>query len=239
MDLMQSIENGNYWKDVMYEVVNQEGFEPWDVDVCALADAYIEKIRDIKLVNFDVPGTVVLVGSVLVKLKSDMVSSDTFMFEEALSMAEEEPIEEDQIADFDDDDDLDMDETLPPSISEPGLAVRRIPKRKITLPELMIFLRKVIKQTESKNVKKLERRERRIELEVRSKNLEMIMKRVYREIRIKTRKDPTTFKELVGGWDRDNIIDYFFPLLHLANKSKITLEQQDLFGDILIKAVKP
>jgi chromatin segregation and condensation protein Rec8/ScpA/Scc1 (kleisin family) len=238
MDLMQSIENGNYWKDVMYEVVNQEGFDPWDVDVCALADAYIKKIKDIKLVNFDVPGTVVLVGSVLVKLKSDMVSSDTFMFEEALSMAEEEElIEETQIVDFDDD--IDEDDVLPPSISEPGLAVRRIPKRKITLPELMIFLRKVIKQTESKDSKRLERRERRIEVEVRAKNLEMIMKRVYREIRIKTRRDPTTFKELVGGWDRDNIVEYLVPLLHLANKSKINLEQETLFGDIFITAVKP
>lgn len=238
MDLMQSIENGNYWKDVMYEVVNQEGFDPWDVDVCALADAYIQKIKDIKLVNFDVPGTVVLVGSVLVKLKSDMVSSDTFMFEEALSMAEEEELIEDtQIADFDND--IDMDDELPPPIIEPGLAVRRIPKRKITLPELMIFLRKIIKQTESKDSKRLERREKRIELEVRTKNLEMIMKRVYREIRIKTRKDPTTFKELVGDWDRDNIIEYFFPLLHLANKSKISLEQETLFGDIFINSVKP
>lgn len=224
MDLMQRMESGEYWKDIIYDIMGQEGFDPWDIDVGALADSYTTKIRQIKMVNFEVPGTVVLVGSTLVKLKSDMVSSETFIFEGNLSPEgpAEEPVAE-----------LDVfDEGLPPSIIEPGIFVRRIPKRKITLPELMVFLKKVITQVERKEKTRREGETRQLEMQINKQSLEKIMARVYKEIKKMGQK--TTFRELVEEWKKEAIVMYFFPVLHLAHKDRILLEQKEIFGEIFI-----
>ena len=237
MDLMQRLESGVYWKDVIYSVVNQENFDPWDIDVGALADAYLEKIREIKMVSFEIPGTVVLVGSVLVKLKSDMVSSDTFLFEENLNAGmgdeEEELMEaEGELGDLEEPE-FEEDEDLPSPLDS-QLYVRRVPKRKITLPELMIFLKKVINQAEKKERVREIKEETQMQVEVRKKDLERIMKQVHREIRRTAKGDKTTFRELVREWKKEAIVAYLFPVLHLAAKDKIGIEQKELFGEILI-----
>jgi|GEM_PF-2412630 len=235
MDLMQRLESGSFWKDVMVEVINQEGFDPWDIDVGGLADGYMDKIKEIELVNFEVPGTVVLVGAVLVKLKSDMVTSDTFMFEEGFNF---EPQDGDgggvdmDVADFED---TLTGHNLPPSLIEPTLHVRRVPKRKITLPELMIFLKKVINQSENRQTERVKRAKTRVELEVREKNLEMIMKRVYSDIRRRAINGKTTFREVVAEWTKESVVDHLIPVLHLANKGQIMVEQPEIFGEIFLK----
>lgn len=227
MDLIQQCESGTYWKNIMYDIVGQEGFDPWDIDVGLLADSYLQKIREIKMVNFEVPGTVVLVGSVLLKLKSDMVSSETFIFEENLSLDHEELAEE-PVAEFD------SEGILPPSTIEPQISVRRVPRRKITLPELMIFLKKVITQVERKDKVKRERALQQIEVQINKRNLERIMRQVHREIRKLARGDKMTFRELCQEWKKEAIVAYFFPVLHLANKNKIIVEQPEIFGEIFL-----
>jgi segregation and condensation protein A len=226
MDLIQQCESGTYWKNIIYDIVGQEAFDPWDIDVGLLADSYLQKIREIKMVDFEVPGTVVLVGSVLLKLKSDMVSSETFIFEENLSL-DQEVLAEEPVADFES-------EGIPPSTIEPQIFVRRVPKRKITLPELMIFLKKVITQVEKKDKVKRERVLQQVEVQINRRNLERIMRQVHREIRKLAKGDKMTFRELCDEWKREAIVAYFFPILHLAHKNKIIIEQPEMFGEIFL-----
>jgi len=230
-NIVESAESGVYWKNIIYEIVGTEGFDPWDIDVGALTDSYMEKVKDIKMVNFEVPGTVILIGSVLIKLKSDIVTGQTFVFEENLSLGElPEGLSEEPIADIDDI----TGKKLPPSLIENMLYVRRIPKRKVTLPELMIFLKRVVTQVEQREIYRHERTERRLDVNISKKNLERIMRDVYRQIVDLSKGDKTTFKELVGEWDRESIVAYLIPILHLANKGRLGVEQQEMFGEILL-----
>ena len=223
-----------YWKNIIYTIVTTEEFDPWDIDVGTLADVYIEKIKAIKLVDFEVPGTVILVGAVLVKLKSDIVSGQTLMFESSLAFEQgggTEGLEEEPVADLDDI----TGQPLPPStIDETTLFVRRIPKRKVTLPELMIFLKRVITQVERKDIDRREFEGMRLDVHINKKNVERIMREVYREIARLSKGEKTTFKALVNEWNRESIVAYLIPVLHLANKDKINVEQKELFGEIFI-----
>jgi segregation and condensation protein A len=231
MDILEHAESGTYWKRIIYDIVGAEGFDPWNIDVGSLADSYMGKLKEIQMVNFEVPGTIILVGSVLLKLKSDIVSGQTFVFEESLAEDGEEEDEEDLTADMDDI----TGEPLPPSsLEDKDLLVRRIPKRKVTLPELIVFLKRVVTQVEKKEDKWKKDAEQKIDVRVAKKNMERIMREVYRDIRKLAKGQKTTFKNLVEEWDRENVVAYLIPVLHLANKEKIRVEQKDLFGDIFL-----
>ncbi len=231
MNIVESAESGTYWKNIIYDIVTTEEFNPWDINVGQLADSYLGKVREIKMVDFEVPGTVVLVGAVLLKLKSDVVSGQTFVFEENLSMEEDKEAEE-PVADFDE---AVEDENLPPSsLDEPTLYVRRIPKRKVTLPELMVFLKRIIGQVEKKEKRRRSVEERQVEVQISKKNMERIMREVYRDIKRLAKGEKTTFKHLVEEWKRETVVAHLIPVLHLAHKEKIKMEQKELFGDIFL-----
>ena len=170
MDILQYAESGTYWKRIIYDIVNAEGFNPWDIDVGNLTDSYLEKLKEMQMINFEVPGTIILVGSVLLKLKSDIVSGQTFVFEESLTEGDEEgEMDEDLVADMDDI----TGEPLPSSsLDENDLLVRRIPKRKVTLPELIVFLKRVVTQVEKKENKILQEVAQKIDVKVSRKNME-------------------------------------------------------------------
>ena len=57
---------------------------------------------------------------------------------------------------------------------------------------------------------------------------------MYREIRRLSKGQKTTFRDLVEDWRRESIIAYFVPVLHLASKDRINVEQKELFGEIFI-----
>lgn len=234
MNIVESAENGIYWKNIIYDIVSTESFDPWNIDVGVLTDAYMEKVRAIKMINFEVPGTVILVGAVLVKLKSDIVSGQTFLFEENLSAGElPAGLEEEPIAEFDEI----TGKKLPPSAIENMLYVRRIPKRKVTLPELMIFLKRVVTQVENRDSVLRQRDERRLDVQVNKKNVERIMRDVYRQIQQLSKGQKVTFKELVDEWNKESIVAYLLPVLHLANKDKIKVEQPEMFGEIFLSPI--
>ncbi len=237
MNILESAERGVYWKSIIYDIIAKEGFDPWDIDVGMLADSYIQKVREIRMINFEVPGTVILVGSVLLKMKSDVVSGQTFMFEESLVSTGDAESPEGPVADFESDFESPLEvgeEELPPSLIEPRLYVRRIPKRKVTLPELITFLKRVVGQVEKKERLRREMKEHQLEVQIAKKNVERIMREVYREIRRLSAGGRTTFRELVEEWKRESIIAYLIPVLHLAHKEKINVEQEELFGEIFI-----
>jgi chromatin segregation and condensation protein Rec8/ScpA/Scc1 (kleisin family) len=50
----------------------------------------------------------------------------------------------------------------------------------------------------------------------------------------KQKKDKIDFKQVVGKWNRDQIVDNFVPMLHLEQNQKIITEQNEFFKEIYI-----
>ena len=59
------------WKTMIYELVRSEQMNPWDIDLNQLSKKFLQKLKELKEMNFRISGKVILAASILLKLKSE------------------------------------------------------------------------------------------------------------------------------------------------------------------------
>jgi len=219
-NILKLIMEKENWEEILYQIVSIEQLDAWNIDLIKLTDRFIEYINKLEQLDFRIPARIVFVATVLLRLKADYLS----IFEE------EETIEtiakEQQFVDL----------GIDPNLVQLGLPMRRMPKRQISLDELIVALRKAMVVRERKAER---RRIWRAQLEAEISE-EDITKRIEKmlveidDIMKKANKDKVSFSEIVKKWKRDKIIEKFVPLLHLENDRKISTEQEDYFKEIYI-----
>ena len=62
-DLLFNREIG--WQDIIYDLINTEQLDPWNIDIIILSDKYLEKIKEIEEEDFFVSSKVLLAASLL------------------------------------------------------------------------------------------------------------------------------------------------------------------------------
>ena len=67
------IDNDIGWQAILYELINTEQLDPWNLDLAALAQKYLEKIRELEEANFFVSSSVILAASLLLRIKSEIL----------------------------------------------------------------------------------------------------------------------------------------------------------------------
>ncbi|MFH8086539.1 MAG: segregation/condensation protein A [Candidatus Aenigmatarchaeota archaeon] len=208
------------WEEVIYHIVSIENLNPWDIDLVKLAESFLKYIQKIQELDFRIPAKIVFVAAVLLRLKADYLS----LFEE------EETVEE--IAKAQPFVDLGID----PNLVQLGLPMKRIPKRQVTLEELINALRKALAVRERKIQRRIMWRARiqaQISEEDITKKINHVMNEI-EELMQKLKANRIKFSQIVEDWNRDQIIDHFVPLLHLEQNEKVVTEQEDFFKDIFI-----
>ena len=223
-NLIKLIIEKENWEEVIYQIVSLENLNPWDIDLIKLAETFLKYISNIEKLDFRIPAKIVFVAAILLKLKADYLS----IFEE------EETIEEiAQKSPF-------VDIGIDPSLIHLGLPMKRMPKRQISLDELMNALNKALKVKE----KRVERRmiwEQRLEAQITEEDITNRIEKMMGEIEdlMKKMKDEkVTFSQVVKKWKRDEIVSKFIPLLHLEQDQKIETIQEDFFKEIYIQVIK-
>jgi segregation and condensation protein A len=219
-NILQLVLEKENWEEVIYHIVSIEKLDPWNIDLIKLTDSFLRYMKRIEELDFRVPARVVFVAAVLLRLKADYLS--IFEEEETIEqIAQQQPV------------DLGID----PNLVQLGLPMRRIPKRQITLDELIVALRKAITVRE----KRIERRRiwrERLALQVTeediTKRIEEMMHEID-ELMSKMRSEKVGFSQIVKKWERKRIVEKFVPLLHLENDRKIKTEQEDYFKEIWIR----
>lgn len=197
-----------------------ENLNPWDIDLIKLTDSFLNFIQKIQELDFRIPAKIVFVAAVLLRLKADYLS----LFEEeesAEEIAKTQPF---------------VDLGIDPNLVQLGLPIKRIPKRQVTLEELIDALRKALAVRE----RKIERRRiwrARLQAQITEEDITKKINHIMNEIdelmqKLKTNK--LKFSQIVEDWNRDQIIDHFVPLLHLEQDEKIVTEQEEFFKDIFI-----
>jgi chromatin segregation and condensation protein Rec8/ScpA/Scc1 (kleisin family) len=222
-NILKTIIEKESWEDVIYYIVSLENLNPWDVDLVKLVDGFLKFINSVKELDFRIPAKIVFVAAILLRLKADYLS----IFEEKESeidemLKESRPFEE-----------LGID----PKLVQLGYPMKRIPKRQVTLDELIGALKKALTVREKKEVRGTMLRER-LEANVVFEEditvrIEKVMKKIDDLIE-KQKKDKIDFKQVVGKWSRDQIVDNFVPMLHLEQNQKIITEQNEFFKEIYI-----
>ncbi|MEM5766115.1 MAG: segregation/condensation protein A [Candidatus Aenigmatarchaeota archaeon] len=219
-NILQLVLEKENWEEIIYHIVSIEKLDPWNIDLIKLTDSFLNYLKKIEGLDFRIPARVVFVAAVLLRLKADYLS--IFEEEETIEqIAQQQPI------------DLGID----PNLIQLGVPLRRIPKRQITLNELISALRKAIAVRE----RRIERRRKwkeRLEFQITEDDITKKIEEMEKEIDELMKKMSSHrigFSQIVKRWERKKIVDKFVPLLHLENDGKVETEQEDYFKEIWIK----
>lgn len=227
-DLLFNRELG--WQEIIYDLINTEQLDPWDINIIILSDKYLEKISNIEEADFFVSSKVLLAASLLLRIKSEILlnryikSIDDILFgkkEQAKYSLER----------------IELDENIPELI--PRSPLPRF--RKVTLKELMDSLNKAI-ITENRRIRKeiITRntfKETAFSLPKRKFSIREKIIEVYRNLtdkfKIDKKKNKISYNEFVNN-NRDEKILSFLPLLYLEEQKKVWLEQEKPFEEVYI-----
>jgi len=216
------------WQALIYDLINSEQLDPWDIDIVMLTNKFLEKVRLLEDANFFVSSKVLLAASLLLRIKSEILlnqyipSLDDILF----GKKEEKKYSQER---------LELDEEIPDLVPRSPLPRAR----KVTLQELMAALGKAI-TTENRRIEKVvisrqQEIETALSLPKRRINLKDQVNSVYAKLKriFSNREEKYPFSELAGK-TKEERIETFVPLLHLDNNHKIVLEQEKHFDEIWI-----
>jgi segregation and condensation protein A len=220
------------WQEIIYDLINTEQLDPWDVNITILTEKYMETILKLEETDFFVSSKVLLAASLLLRIKSEILlnkyikSIDEILFgnkEEILKRGLER---------------IELDEDIPDLI--PRSPMPRF--KKVTLKELIESLNKAI-ITENRRIKKevIKRnalRETSISLPNRKTisikdKINEILNRLTGHFDNNKENKKITYTEFAGN-EKEKRIEHFSPLLHLENQRKVWLQQEKPFDEIHI-----
>lgn len=214
------------WKDIITDLVKTEQMDPWNIDVVELSKKYLDKINSMKKLNFRIPANAVLASSILVRLKSDEVSIE----EDSLIQDIENGFNEDRRR-F----------RLGVRIPELNLP-QRVPKRKITLDELIGIIEDVIKEektrVDTRSILGTLGDPFDLAYDVISSVEEFnaladgVMDRIIGTL---DKDGLTMFTSIVQEQTREEYTNVILSLLHLSMNNKISIWQDECFKEIFIK----
>lgn len=241
MDSIENIENftntdiesmieTSFWKDTLYEIISI--MNPWDIDIVELATHYSKRVEQMQEMNFRIPANVIIVCSVLLRMKSEI-----------MGFGGNGSLNPDEFSDPEDMGEFGYSQTEGRCMDGGNgeifvpleITPRRVPKRRVTAMELIAAIQQVL---EDRIIRKkiseefIEKKTIVINLDA---DIRQLIKETYNRVMdILSRKDVVLFSELANS--RDEIISTFVSLLHLSNKQKLKLTQRKIFDEIYIHA---
>lgn len=254
MEMVRNIDEGQHIAiadefeksiSLVFELVMEQHFDPWNIDLIKFSKLYVKKIRKEKSVDLITAGRIVFLAWSILKLQSDEVLSkadeikeEEFYFEGWNIMPEDF---------YEGEEDLDYTSAV---ISEAQMPLKeRIWHKKtrpVTLIELVDAFDEARKDVERQKKLK-ERRDRLRELmkvdenfdeKVHKENLEEDIYVTWQRICM-FEEDKMLLNDIVDG-TRDDLIARFVSVLFLAIDDKIRLSQRRFpYGEIIIKNITP
>ena len=228
-DLIFSREIG--WQDIIYDLINTEQLNPWDIDLIVLTEKYFQKIQEMEENDFFVSSKVLLAASFLLRIKSEILLNKYIKSIDEILFGNKDVTKKPSF------ERMELEDEIPDLI--PRSPLPRF--KKVTLKELLESLNKAI-ITENRRIKKEivnknALRESSISLprrkfSIKDKIIE-ITRRLEEHFKSQEKYKKITFTELAGE-DREKRIEHFSPLMHLENQKKIWLDQQGHFEEIHI-----
>ena len=214
------------WQAIIYDLINSEQLDPWDIDLSVLSIKYIERVRMLEEANFFVSSKVLLAASLLLRLKSELLlSRDLQSLDDILyGKKEEKKYTQERIS---------LDEDIPDLV--PRTPLPRY--KKVSLQELIIALGKAISTEDRRDRKALILKQHEMDaylpIPKRLFNLQDNIKGLYSKIKqffVKS-DEKVAFSKLSSVEPEERLLT-FVSLLHLDNQQKVWLEQDGHFEEI-------
>ena len=216
------------WQEIVYDLINSEQLDPWDINLSLLAQKYLDKIKELEEANFVLSSKVILIASLLLRIKSELLMNRYMRDLDDILFNKKTDIQDTlKTIEFDDED-------IPPLI--PRTPLPRF--KKVSLQELMTALSKAV-ETETRRVER-KRTERenyeKTKFFMPKKTINLIERIKNVHVRIKTlfqTEDRVKFDEFAGP-KKEERINTFIPLLHLDTQNHLWLQQNSHLDDIWI-----
>ncbi len=227
------------WQTIIYDLINSEQLDPWDINIIVLTNKYFEKILELEEdPDFYISSKVLLAASLLLRIKSEfLLNRHIKSIDEILFGKKEETKKEIERIEIDD-------RELPMLI--PKTPIPRL--KKVTLSELMEALNKAI-NTESRRIKRevaIKRAHKLSHIDIpkfRRIDIKDRIKEFYARIlaaldKNKGKPGIKTKYSILTKNNKEQKLACFLPLLHLSNTKKVWLEQNNHLDDIWIYLYK-
>ncbi|NIO22219.1 MAG: segregation/condensation protein A [Candidatus Aenigmarchaeota archaeon] len=210
------------WEQIIYEIVAWEGLNPWDLNLSKMAKSFVSYLQKMEELDFRIPAKYIMVAAVLLRMKSDYLRA----FKDQVTGQTEQELQEELES-------LEEDER-PFEISPIDIPPRREPMRKVTVPELVNALMRVLNSHKRKVNRKNKLRK---DIDMRGDNINERIKDLYERINsilLRIRRREVEFSKLIGKWEREEIIGNFIPLVHLDQQKRVKARQNKIFKEIWI-----
>jgi len=213
------------WQNIIYDLVKQEGMDPWDIDVSQISKKFLQRLRKLKDLDFRITGKMVFASALLLKMKSNrFMEEDMTYFDQLLAEPDEfDLLEDDMRAVYDD-----PDYPLTPRSPQPR-------KRKVSVFDLVKALEKAL-QVEARRKPKIKHKPVIMKIPERKVDLGNLMGTMFVKIEKHYKKNDHNlkFEDLVPGQGKMDKVLTFVPLLHLDSQQKVDIKQKQHFGEINI-----
>lgn len=221
LDLQDFVQNAT-WRELLVELVATDQLDPWDVDLEMVVDRYLHAIKRMKVLDLRIPANMVLAASILLRMKSDTIS--------IFSMTEE-PVQEEEAQ---------KELRVRPEVEALVARSRMQPRRRVSLAELLSALDQAMKMEEKRSVEHI-RAITPVSLVIDDVDIEDKKNAVQNTIeKMVDKEGVTTFAMISNGIENleNLLLDLFVPLLFLAHDNKVSVLQDQFFGEIFIRLVE-
>ncbi|MDY6774351.1 MAG: segregation/condensation protein A [Candidatus Nanohaloarchaea archaeon] len=226
---VETISAGN-WEKTLKRFT--EDMDPWAIDIVELADRYKSYMETVEQFDLEVPGRVILVGAVLLRMKAEILRGEEEDeveegFDEQMEL-EEEVVEEDGGRQL----------KIPEAVPEPP--IKKKGERKVTLDELKDALNKALEIEEERTERQETRHVEDYGIEVEEKDFTDRLENMYEGLKsyVNGGKDALTFSELVEKEENREKIDQFVNLMHLETEERVQCYQEEWLGEIEIELIE-
>ena len=220
------------WKKIIYDLVESEQMDPWDINISLLSQKFIQVIRQAQEHDLKIPGKIVLAAAILLKIKAThLIENDIPNLDKLLNQTDEIP--EDELF-------AEVGEQLrgSGSLAHPQL-IPRNPQprnRKVSVHDLVDALQRAM--ATKKRILAQQRPTPYPHRPHRKIDILDVIRDVYHKINYYSNKDKSakiTYTRLLPPKaGKQEKVYTFMPLLHLENEQKIEMEQQKHFDEIVI-----
>lgn len=238
------------WKSFLYELIHKEGLDPWDINLTILNKKYLEAIKEIDKLDFDISGKFLTIAVFLLKTKAEnYIDRDIRGMDEKIHQFQNEGLEnlEDNLDALEEFDSQIEDMNNKQKREKYSIKVRNpiARKRKVNIFDLINVLEKTFEQSNRRKANYLARKQGDTKYEGpmyerKAKDLKEIIEDLYQIIHkeFDDKKGHITFSHLVHKKDdKKDVLEKFIPLLHLHNQSRVKVKQEGHFGEIHIHKI--
>ena len=242
------------WKNLLQQLISSEGLDPWDIDLKILTGKYLELLKNVEHLDFNLSGKLLTIAVFLLKTKAEyLVEHDLRGMSEKIQEVSQVSNEDDLFDAFDMlesfDDELDSFDQETVKKEKYAIKVRNplARKRKVNIFDLIKTLEKTFEQSNKRQVNFLQRK---ADLDVKytgpsyerkKRDLKEIIEELFELIsnEFSNKKAQVYFSHLTTGVEhRMGYLEKFIPLLHLHNQSRLEVFQDEHFGEIKIKQLE-